>query len=102
MTGCGHECKSYAAFGLVVVVQDASGSRICDAKVVAIDGSYSATLQSSGGDATICTYFGATERGGTYEVDATVGDTTSTVRGVRVTSNDCRVVPSKLTITIAA
>src|SRR5439155_26896328 len=59
-------CTAIAVDALVVTVVDASsGQRICDAKVVAIDGSFSEDLRpfGSGPD---CTESGPTERAGVY------------------------------------
>jgi hypothetical protein len=92
-------CTAVAVDALVVTVVDASSAqRICDAKVVAIDGSFSEELRpfGSGQD---CTYSGPTERAGTYEIRATrAGYETVTVNGVRVTRDECHVIPVMLSI----
>jgi hypothetical protein len=92
-------CTAVAVDALVVTVIDASsGQRICDAKVVAIDGSFSEDLRpfGSGQD---CTYSGPTERAGVYAVRATkAGYETSTTNDVRVTRDECHVIPVMVTI----
>ena len=99
---CGHDCKAYAAAGLVVTVRAASGAPVCDATVTAIDGSYSEVLQPNGGDPSRCNYVGAYERKGTYELRATVGDATTTVASVHVGVNECHVIPARSTITLTS
>ena len=93
------ECTAIAADALVVTVVDASsGQRICDAKVVAIDGSFSEDLRpfGSGPD---CTYSGPTERAGVYAIRATkAGYEIVTMNGVRVTRDECHVIPVMVTI----
>ena len=92
-------CTAIAVDALVVTVVDASsGQRICDAKVVALDGSFSEDLRpfGSGQD---CTYSGPTERAGVYAIRATkVGYETVTMNGVRVTRDECHVIPVMVTI----
>jgi hypothetical protein len=92
-------CTAIAVEALVVTVVDASsGPRICDAKVVVIDGSFSEDLRpfGSGQD---CTYSGPTERAGTYEIRATrAGYETGTMNGVRVTRDECHVIPVMVSI----
>jgi hypothetical protein len=92
-------CTAIAVDALVITVVDASsGQRICDAKVVAIDASFNEDLRpfGSGQD---CTYSGPTERAGVYEIRATrVGYETGTLSGVRVTRDECHVIPVRVTI----
>jgi hypothetical protein len=92
-------CTAIAVDALVATVVDASsGQRICDAKVVVIDGSFSEDLRpfGSGQD---CAYSGPTERAGTYEIRATrAGYETGTMNGVRVTRDECHVIPVMVSI----
>jgi len=92
-------CTAIAVDALVVTVVDASsGQRICDAKVTAIDGSFSEDLRpfGSGQD---CTYSGPTERAGLYEIRATrTGYETLTTNAIRVTRDECHVIPVMVTI----
>jgi hypothetical protein len=92
-------CTAVAVDALVVTVVDApSGQRICDAKVVAIDGPFSEDLRpfGSGQD---CTYSGPTERAGVYAIRATkAGYETVTTNRVRVTRDECHVIPVMVTI----
>jgi hypothetical protein len=60
-------CATYAAAGLGVSVANATtGQPICDAVVIASEGSYSEQLFGNA-----CTFSGAYERPGTYAVRAT-------------------------------
>ena len=92
-------CTAIAVDALVVTVVDASsGQRICDANVVAIDGSFSEGLRpfGSGQD---CTYSGPTERAGLYEIRTTrTGYETLTTNAIRVTRDECHVIPVMVTI----
>jgi hypothetical protein len=72
MSGCGEAqdppmaCAAYATAGLSVSVQSAtSGQPICDASVIASEGSYSERLYGSA-----CNFTGAYERAGNYVVRA--------------------------------
>src|SRR5262245_14582210 len=95
-------CTAQFVYGLAVTVQDvASGQRICDADVVAIDGSYRETLRSFGPSES-CTYSGAGERPGVYELHASkTGFDPASVAGVRVASDPCHVVPVPVTMALA-
>ena len=92
-------CTAIAVDALVVTLVDASsGQRICDAKVTAIDGSFSEDLRpfGSGQD---CTYSGPTERAGLYEIRATrTGYETLTANAIRVTRDECHVIPVMVSI----
>jgi hypothetical protein len=92
-------CTAIAVDALVVTVVDAAtGQRICDAKVVAVDGAFSEDLRplGSGQD---CTSSGPTERAGVYEIRATRAGYESAVQsGVRVAADVCHVIPVKVTL----
>jgi hypothetical protein len=92
-------CTAIAVDALVVTVVDASsGQRICDAKVVVMDGSFREDLRpfGSGQD---CTYSGPTERAGVYAIRASkAGYETATMNGARVTSDECHVIPIMVSI----
>jgi hypothetical protein len=92
-------CTAIAVDALVVTVVDASsGQRICDAKVTAIDGTFSEDLRpfGSGQD---CTYSGPTERAGVYQIRSSKpGYEAATVNDVRVTRDECHVIPVMVTI----
>src|SRR4029453_9457632 len=63
-------CTAQFVYGLAGAVQgEVSGHRICDADVAAVDGSYSETLRPFGPPES-CTYSGAGERPGVYELSA--------------------------------
>ena len=52
---------------------------------------------------TECTYSGPTERAGQYEVRVTrSGYVPATMTNVRVTADECHVIPVKLTVTLRA
>jgi hypothetical protein len=104
LTGCEEAreqrfCTAIAVDALTVTVKDgATGQRICDATVVAIDGAFSADLRgfALGLD---CTYSGPTERPGRYEVRVTRAGYEAAVRpGVTVTADECHVIPVRLAV----
>jgi hypothetical protein len=92
-------CTAQFVYGLAVTVQDkASSQRLCDAEVVAVSGSYRETLRVFGA-ADSCTYSGAGERAGVYEVQATrAGFQVATVSDVRVAADECHVIPATVTM----
>ncbi len=95
LAACGIEteaCSTELRFGLnVTVVDDTSGAEICDATVVAREGSYSETLMVLGSTAP-CTYVGAGERAGEYEIEVTAnGYVTETVNDIEVEDGGCHV-----------
>lgn len=92
-------CTAIAVDALVVTVTDAAtGQRICDATVVAVDGSFGAELRPFPAGAE-CTYSGPTERAGTYEVRVSKGGYEPAVQtGVRVTADECHVIPVRVAV----
>jgi hypothetical protein len=92
-------CTSQFVFGLAVTVLDkASGQRICDAEVVAIAGPFRETM-SAFGPSEACTYAGAGERAGTYEVRASrAGFSPTTMTDIRVGADECHVIPARVVI----
>jgi len=94
-------CTAIAVDALVVtVVDDSSGQRLCDAQVVAVDGSFREELRGFG-PSPDCTYSGPTERAGVYDVRATrAGYETGTITGVRVNRDVCHVITVRLTLRI--
>lgn len=97
---CGEECTEQAEYGLSIQVVDSSNQEpICDALVVAKDGSYSETLVRPGGSP--CLYAGAIERPGTYRIEASRdGYLPNTLDGVAVTKGECHVEPEVRTISL--
>ncbi len=85
-------CAPYFAYGLTVtVVSGRTGERICDAVVVAREGTYSETL-AVGDPGGGCRYIGAPERAGRYSVHAErVGFLPTTVSDMKVVTSggDC-------------
>jgi hypothetical protein len=94
-------CTLIAVDALVVTVVDAaSGQRICDASVVALDGAFRAELRAFG-SAPDCTYSGPTERPGLYEVHASrAGYESAAQNGIRVTADECHVIPVRVTLAL--
>ena len=92
-------CTAIAVDALVVTVADsATGQRLCDATVTVIDGTFTQELRPFPA-ATECTYSGPTERAGPYEVRVTrSGYVPATMTNVRVTADECHVIPVKLTV----
>jgi hypothetical protein len=92
-------CTLQFVYGLAVTVQDAAtGRRVCDAQVTAVSGSYQETLFAleSSED---CSYAGAGERAGVYELTASrAGYASTTSSNVRVEADVCHVIPVRVTI----
>ena len=106
LTGCEEAleprfCTAIAVDALTVTVADAaSGQRVCDATVTAVDGAFSAELRefALGPD---CSYSGPTERPGRYEVRVTRAGYEAAVRsGVNVTADECHVIPVLVTVNL--
>jgi hypothetical protein len=95
----GGVCTAQFVYGLAVTVQDkATGQRICDAQVTAVSGSYRETLQPRG-PAADCTYAGAGEREGVYELSAAkAGYIPATKDNIRVGADECHVIPVRVTL----
>jgi hypothetical protein len=93
-----------ARWGLVVRLRDgATGAQICEATVTAFDGGYSETLQMSPpyryDASTDCWFGGASERAGTYVIDArATGYPQKTLADVEVGHDACQVVTRTVTI----
>jgi hypothetical protein len=98
-SGSDHTCTANAIAALTVTVLDSSGARVCDATVVAHDGTFSETLMSLDYD-TSCTYAGAWERRGTYTIDVASGSKSKTVSNIVVTGDECHVNGQVLTVTL--
>jgi len=96
-------CTAIAVDALVVTVVDsASGQRLCDATITVIDGAFTQELRPFPA-VTECTYSGPTERAGQYEVRVTrSGYVPATMTNVRVTADECHVIPVKLTVSLRA
>jgi hypothetical protein len=92
-------CTAQFVYGLNVTVQDrVTGQRICDAQVIAVSGSYRETLDPRGPTES-CTYAGAGERRGTYDITASKSGYISTAQtGIRVDADQCHVIPVKVTL----
>jgi len=102
LAGCGGNpvvCTTEARSSLNVTVLDAvTGRRLCDAEVTATDGSYNATLMSSGPTGN-CNYFGPFERPGNYLVMASrAGYLTGHEGDALVTRDECHVQTAAVTV----
>jgi hypothetical protein len=107
LAGCedrvvGRVCTTIAVPALAVTVMDgATGRSVCDATVVAVEGSFRSTLERFGTGET-CAYSGPYERAGVYEVQVTMDGYRPVSEGnLRVTSDECHVVTRRLTVTLA-
>ena len=94
-------CTAIAVDALVVTVVDSSsGQRLCDATVIVIDGAFAQALPPFPA-VSECTYSGPTERAGQYEVRVTrSGYVPASMTNVRVTADECHVIPVKLTVSL--
>lgn len=92
-------CTAQFVYGLTVTVQDrATGQRICDAQVIAVSGTYRETLDPRG-PTEACTYAGAGERRGVYDLTASkTGYLTATQNSIRVDADQCHVIPVRVTL----
>jgi hypothetical protein len=88
-------CTLEAVAGLNVTVEDATGAAVCDAVVTARDGEFEETLESVN-----CSYFGAFERAGTYEITARTPGFIAVESGVVVEDAECHVVPASVEMTL--
>jgi hypothetical protein len=95
----GIACTLQFVYGLAVTVQDAAtGRRVCDAQVTAVSGAYRETLVA-GGSSDDCSYSGAGERAGVYELNASrAGYLPAMLSNVRVDANECHVIPVRVTL----
>lgn len=96
VSACAKSCDAFAAAGLTVDVVDASGTLVCDAEVVATDGSEEFVLEAS----PECSYTGAWERSGTYVVHASLNGRTVESEAVHVGSDECHVKPQRVELTL--
>jgi hypothetical protein len=92
-------CTAQFVYGLTVTVRDrVSGQRICDAQVNGSSGSFHETLEPRG-PAESCTYAGAGERRGTYDLTASKSGYISAMQtGIRVDADQCHVIPVPVTL----
>ena len=92
-------CTAQFVYGLTVTVLDrVSGQRICDAQVNGSSGSFHETLEPRG-PAESCTYAGAGERRGTYDLTASKSGYISAMQtSIRVDADQCHVIPVPVTL----
>lgn len=92
-------CDDSLVWGITVEVKQSDQTPICDATVTAVDGDYTETLMAGFGDA--CTYFGAGERSGTYQLRVEkAGFVTETMNDVEVEDESCHVKPANVALTL--
>ena len=96
-SSCSRSCQDYAAAALTVGVTEASGAPICDAEVVATDGSDEFVLEPSG-----CSYAGAYERPGTYVVRVSYRSRSIVSETISVPSGACHVKSQRVDLTLPA
>lgn len=96
----GKVCTAIAVPALAVTVLDGvTGQRICDATVVAVEGSFRSPLERSPGE--MCGYSGPYERAGVYEVQVSrEGYRAVAESNVRVNADECHVITRQLTVTL--
>jgi hypothetical protein len=89
-------CTAIAVSSLNVTVRDiATGASVCDAKVTAIQSGTTHALRETGD----CRYAGPYEQDGIFEVRAEkAGYIPASFVNVRVTKDECHVIPVQLTI----
>jgi hypothetical protein len=92
-------CTAQFVYGLAVTVKDAAtGQLVCDAQVSAVSNGYRETLLMFGSPGT-CSYAGAGERAGVYDVSASkAGYATTTMTNIRVDADACHVIPARVTL----
>jgi hypothetical protein len=92
-------CTMIAVSSLNVTVRDlATGQRVCDASVVALQGGNRYELDRTG-DPQGCGYAGPYERAGVFEVRATrPGYQAASVGNVRVNADECHVIPVSVNV----
>ena len=93
-------CTAIAVSSLNVTVRDAStGARICDATVVAIHQGERFELMRFPEGPEACSYSGPWERAGVFELRIDrAGYESAAVSGIRVTSDECHVIPVQVAI----
>jgi hypothetical protein len=94
-------CTAIAVSSLVVTVRDAgTGEPVCGATVTAVQAGTTYELRAIA-DAGTCTYSGPEERPGIFDVQATKsGYETTSLTNVRVTADECHVIPVQLTLDV--
>jgi hypothetical protein len=92
-------CTAIAVSSLNVAVRDAAtGQRVCDAAVVAIQGGDRYELRRTTSDPQTCGYAGPEERAGAFEVRATRPGYQAASAHVSVGADECHVIPVSLTV----
>ena len=85
--------------GFVVEVRDVTtGQGLCDASVVATDGSY--TYDCAAPSSPPCLYAGPLERPGTYHLTVARNGYSAATTDIVVTSNECHVNKQSVTVSL--
>jgi hypothetical protein len=99
MASCStQDCTSDAIPSLAIEVLDPAGQPVCDATGTISDEDFSVVMERSTQD---CTYFGPSERPGTYQLSAVSGGLTGSLDDVRVSSDECHVRTERVAIQLA-
>jgi hypothetical protein len=93
-------CTAIAVSSLNVTVRDAAtGARVCDATVIAIQGGERFELMRFPPAPDACAYSGPWERPGTFELRVDrAGYESAAVSGIRVGADECHVIPVAVTV----
>jgi hypothetical protein len=97
--GGGMQVNCTASFvnGIVITLKDPGGAPICDATITAVDGTYSETLKAGPG----CTYTGAGERAGVYDVTIEKSGFKTQMIQIGVTKDECHVHTEQRNLTLS-
>ena len=93
-------CTAIAVSSLNVTVRDAAtGARVCDATVTAIQGAEQFELMRFPQPPDACAYSGPWERPGVFELRVDrAGYESAAVSGIRVSADECHVIPVAVTV----
>ena len=88
-------CTADFRYGIVITLKDGAGTAICDATVEAVEGTYHETFEAIG-----CTYHGAGERAGVYDVTITKTGFQTAKLNIGVTKDECHVHAEQRNVTL--
>lgn len=99
----GPNCATVETPGLVVTVESASGSPLCDASVVVSNGSQRVTFSptvTAPSPAPCNVYVGPLQHPGKYTITVSAGGRTTTVPAVSVQANACGLITRRVTVKV--
>ena len=96
VTSSGCMCTAEFVYGLTITVNDAEGEPVCNATVTITDGDYEEVLEAIGDGQ----YYGAGERGGTYEIRVEAEGFISQTATQTVSEDTCHVIPESVQVTL--